>query len=392
MSSPVNRRRTVYCLNAILLFLVSGFNTAAVAAENLEQHDLSAEDESIGFPYVAGGISIEAFSDHTFRADDTDEEISDTFAEINLSLTTLFTDQFYLEMDLAFLPVSEPVPGEDQFFDGHGIVLDTLALTYEKDLFWVSAGKGPGNFGIAQSAADGIWAGDIAYFSYAVRGRVGLAGTVNMITDTAGSHSFYLGTFFLDTSNLSKTWITSTGPNRLEDGGPSNTESLKSFVFAVDGSNIPGLTGFRYHFSSLMQRTERLNDDVGNPVPNSEMADEYRIAIAGEWSSINLSETIEMSPLLEYVKFWNARGFRDDTEDYLTVSLGFNKEQWNVALAAVGVRLEDDGVVDDIVQAEVSLGYLFTNGIKIDTGYRYLDVTDESSHTFGMALAYLQLF
>lgn len=361
---------------SLLLLLLGGFCMPSAAAEELSS-----------LPYVVGGLGIEVFSDHVFSADDPDDEVADTFAEVNLSFVALFSSEFYLETNLALLPVDEPDPGENRFFEDHGLALNTLALTWDKDFFWISAGKGQANFGIAQDDAGGIWGIDIPYDAYAINDRIGVAGTVNLATETMGSHAFYLGAFFLDTSSLSKTWITRTGPNRLEDGGPSNTESLRSFALAVDGAGIPALPDFRYHIAGLMQRTDRVNDEGGNPLPDNLVADEYRIAVAGEWSAIDLNETVSMSPLLEYVRFWNARGIRDDTEDFLTASLVFSRGQWNTTIAATGVRI-DDGDVTRFLQTGLSFGYLFNNGMQLDAGYRYQRIAGESLHTIGLSFRY----
>jgi len=385
------------CYLVILkLFFLGGLYAHAVAADEVEQssgiQEELAEGDLMWPPYVQGGLSVEIFSDHTFRASDPNDEVSDTFAEINLSLVTFFSSELYLETDFSLLPVDEPVPGEDRFFEGQGLALNTLAITYSRDLFWISAGKGPINFGIAQSAASGIWGGDIPSEQYAVEDRIGFAGTVNLDTNAAGNHSFELATFFLDTSELSRTWITRTGPNSLEDGGPGNTESLNSLALAVDGAGIPSLPKFRYHLAGMLQATDRLNDANGDPLPASEVDDEYRIAVAGEWSSIELSESVAVTPLVEYVRLWNARGYRGDTEDYLTAALGFYIGQWSATVAATGVRVDDDGIIDEGVQAEVSFGYLFRNGVNIEAGYRYQDMAGDSSHTIGMAFGYFLPF
>ncbi len=382
------------CALPSLLLCTFGMPVQAVADESESGRLEGRLDDGrlLWPPFFQGSLTTEIFSDHVFRADDPGDEISDTFGELTLSAVAFFATEFYLESVFVLKPLKDGLPGEGRFFDDHGISIDTLSLTYEQESFWISAGKGKANFGIAHGDAAGIWAVDFPLDLYAAKNKLGLAGTFNLQSESAGSHSFYLSTFYLDTSGLSRTWITRSGPNRLEDGGPSNTEGLDSFSFAIDGSNMPILQKFRYHIAGMMQKTERLLDASGTPVPAAEIDDEYRVAVAGEWSVVQLGERTSFSPLVEYVRFWNARGFRDDKEDHLTVALAFYRDQWNATVATNYIRLDDGIAEDEITQWELSLGYTFDNGIKLDGGYRYQDIFGESTHTTGFAFGYFVPF
>ena len=139
-----------------------------------------------------------------------------------------------------------------------------------------------------------------------------------------------------------------------------------------------------------MQATDRVNDEFGDPLPINLIADERRLAIGGERSGLPLGEFVTVTSLIEYVRLWNARGIENDSEEFMTASLGFFAGQWNATAAVTAWKVDpdDDSKVNN-AQLEISAGYLFENGIGLSVGYRFQDIGENSSHTFGMWLSYV---
>lgn len=340
-------------------------------------------------PYVIGNLSVDLFNDYTFRADDTDEEINDAFGEFRLAAFIFLTRNIYIETGWLVDPVGAPIAGRDRFFDDHALKWGALSLTYESGDFWVSAGKGPVRFGIAESVAPGIYGADIASDFYAVKGRVGFGANYGFDAGAFGSHAIRGAVFTLDTSWLATPFFSDFDAPKRSTGGAGNTSDLKNWAIALDGGGFDALPGFSYHLSYVSQQTDFLRLPDGTEVPSQDLGDEHRYAAAVTWTPIALTEELSVAPLVEYARLENARGRRNRTESYLTGSLDFQYKQWNLALAATGWDVKSpEGDKTSNLQAQVSGGFTFENGITLEAGYRYLDEDDETSDTFGLALNY----
>lgn len=371
---------------SVLLFYGTAF------AQEAQPERVQAALETGGLvwpPYVVGNLSIDVFNDYTFKADDPDAEINDAFAEVRLGLFVFLSRYLYVETGFLLESVSQPNDGSDHFFEDHALKWGALALTYERDNFWVSAGKGPVNFGIAESVAAGIYGADIASDFYSIKGRIGVGGNYTFDFGDAGNHAVRAAVFTLDTSFLSDFYFSSTdGPDR-ERGGAGNTRDLKNWAVSVDGGNFSWAPGVRYHLSYVSQKTDFIRGSNGEILPSSLVEDERRYAAAVALNPIELGRGVSVAPLFEYARLENARGIGDRRESYLTGSLDFQYKQWNVALAATGWEVDAPGESSvSNLQSQISGGYTFENGVTIDVGYRYLDEEDEISHTIGLALNY----
>lgn len=339
-------------------------------------------------PYVVGFLDIDVFNDYTFQSDDPDEEINDLFTETRLNLSAMFARELYLEIGFLLAPEGEPPPG-NRTFENHGVRIDTLALTWDREQFWVSGGKGRANHGIAANTAPGIWGGDILFEAFDVNERLGFSGNFEIGNERTGHHALYAGIFTADNSFLSRPYLSDGEANSRSDGGVSNTGQLDSFVLAVDGTGIPSINGLRYHLSAVKQAVDRINDPNGDPLPTEQIGDESRIAAAVEWLGIEIGKEAALTPLIEYGRLWNARGLKDREERFLTGSLLLTIRRWNIALASTAWNIDQpaDEKVDN-TQIQTSGGYSFENGIRLDVGYRFLDEFGIQSHTFGIMFNY----
>ena len=219
--------------------------------------------------------------------------------------------------------------------------------------------------------------------------RVGIATSGKFDAGSFGNYALSGGAFFLDTSVLNEPFFTDFGRPRLENGGPSNTESLESFFISLDGSNFEALPGLRTHVAFMRQKVDRLKPP-GSPfrLPDELIDDEYRFVAAAQWP-LNVSEDITVTPLIEYARFWNASGIKNQYRDYLTTSVQLFKGNWNTAIASTLWFIDNPlGKDSTNLQFQVSGGYLFDVGLGVDVGYRFLEIEKEGTHAVGIWLKY----
>lgn len=377
---------------AVVATVAVSVASSAATAEGEQPDRVVQALESGGLvwpPYVVGNLSIDLYNDYTFSADDPDEEINDAFGEFRLGALIFLSQNLYLETGWLVDPVGAPIIGRNRFFDDHALKWGVLSLTYETEDFWVSAGKGPVRFGIAESVAPGIYGPDIASDFYAIKGRVGVGANYAINTENFGNHAIRAAVFTLDTSWLSTPFFSDFDRPSRSSGGAGNTNSLKNWSVSLDGGDFDALPGFQYHLAYVSQKTDKIRLPNGSEVPQNSIGDEHRFAVAATWSPISLSDKVSVAPLLEYARLDNARGFDGRTEQYLTGSLSFQYDQWNVALAATAWEMDPaQGGSTSNLQGQISAGYTFKNGLTLEAGYRYLDEDDETSHTVGLALNY----
>lgn len=345
---------------AAFAIVLSG--AAAAAAEKTERH------------WITGEVSFELQNDATFDSDDADNKRNDLYATIEPGVTLHFTRTFSFTAHAVFEPVREPDPGENRYFGGHGLYLDELHLDHQSDRFALIGGKYRPNFGTAWDAAPGIYGTDIAE-DYELVERIGFGGSVNFEPSGMGKHSLAVNLFFLDTSPLSDATITSRPRNRKSDGGPSNTESPKSVSATLDGT-LPAPAGLAYHLGFVNQAEGE-----------GDTADERGLAFA--LSREFEAAAVTVTPLAEYVHFWNADAVEDRSRDYLTAALGVGVRSWNAAAAYTLRKTDFIGSPDTTDwQFQLSAGYTSPIGVTLDLGWRMLDEDGVTSHTIGTLLTY----
>ena len=344
-------------------------------------------------PRITGELAIEVQNDWTYESDDEDSELNDLFTTTELDLNAFATEHLYLNAHLTLEPVLDPDPRDDRFFEDHGLFAEALNLNYETDAFHIFGGKFGPNFSIVYDAAPGIYGTDIAEDDIELSERIGFGGSVTFGDDGLafqdagiGRHSVSTSVFFADTSLLTESLFTGRGNVDEDDGGPSNTGTPESFTLALDGEEIPQLPGMRYHLGFARQAVDRVLDDDGAAV--GDIADEYRVVAAVEWG-VEITEDLSITPLLEYVHFWNAGGLGSQDRDYVTASTLFEYQNWNLALAYTGRFIDDDAGEDfDDFQVQVSAGYTFDFGLSADIGWKFSEEENVETQIFGTFLAY----
>lgn len=373
-----------------------------VVATNSELEDDSAEPSTkltednqvssvtLTYPRIEGVLKVGLFNINIFEATSKENEFNDLFPDIILNSNLFLTKEVYFNTAVRFFPaVFPPEPRRDRFFEDLTLRLGALNFNYETDNFYLGLGKGTTLFSMAFRSAPGIFGRDIAESDIRVPVRIGITTGGEFDGGSLGNYALTGSAFFLDTSVLNEPFFTNFGRPRLANGGPSNTETLESFLVALDGTNFKVLPSLRTHVAFMRQKVNRLQPPGANlAVPNAFLADEYRTVVAAQ-CPIQVSEDITLTPLIEYARFWNASGIKNQYRDYLTTSVQFLKGNWNLALAST-LWLIDNPVGNDFsnLQFQVSGGYLFDNALSFDVGYRFLEIENEGTHAIGLWLNY----
>jgi len=349
-----------------------------------------AEAPAEEFQRIRGELSVELENDLTYDSDDPDSELNDLYSTIEADVSAFATEAIYVNTHLTLESVLDPDPGMDRTFEDMGFYADVITVNYETDMFHLYGGKFGPNFSIAYDAAPGLFGADFSEDDIELAERLGAGGSVSFGDEQIGMHAVSASVFFADTSILSESAFTNRGRVRETDGGPSNTESPESFTVAVDGGDFAALPGFRYHVGFAHQAVDLVLDDNGAPL--GDIADEERIAVAGEWA-IEVDEDVTVTPLLEYVRFWNAQGMADQDRNYLTAATQVDYRNWNVAVAYTG-RLIDNQAAADVTdyQFQVSAGYAFDFGLEAGIGWKLVEEDDVQSQVIGVLLAYVLEF
>ena len=332
--------------------------------------------EGIDAPGFSGEISIEIQNDYAFDSDDPGEERNElgTLTEPNLFFHA--TENFYLNAGLTIEAVQDAQPGDDRFFDDHGVFVEVLTANAEFGGLHLYGGKFGPNFSIAFDAAAGLFSTEISEDDIELTEFVGFGGAYTVGDLPVGSITGSASIFTQDTSRLADSWITRRERTREADGGPGNTGGLESFALAIDGEDLPVSGNLRYHVGYA-----HLSSDTTE--------DEDRFAIGAEWG-LAVSDDVTVTPLVEYVYFDNAGGTDGEERDYLTGSLLVEYGNWNAALAytnrdtsaAPGAQDADD------YQFQVSAGYAFEIGLALDVGYKINETANVDTSTLGALLAY----
>ncbi len=337
---------------------------------------------AISYPYLKGEITIEVQSDHTYKADDPANELSDTYNTTEAELGFHFTPNVSIQAGLVFEPVRDAT--KDRVFEDHGLYIEQLYGLYELNSFKLFGGKFNVNFGKAWDVTPGVYGADFAEDGYEFTERIGFGAGVTRDAGGLGEVTVTAALFRADTSGLSNSAITSRGQLSVDDGGIGNTETLQNFAIAIDGEKIPSLPGISYHLAYIHQGKGR---DVGVP-GFGELDDQngYVFGLIGEkqHNSVKFAWNLEAAYFDNYIlddeialsSIW-----------FLTAGAKVSIDKFNLA-AAYTYRPADivgGGEFEDH-QLALSAGYEIKEGLTFDVGYKYHVEQDEDNHTIGVLL------
>ncbi|MGB0632101.1 MAG: hypothetical protein ACPGRZ_15535 [Alphaproteobacteria bacterium] len=325
---------------------------------------------------ISGEVSFELQDDWTYKSDDRSNLNNDLYATIEPSVTVRLAPGWSVFGHAVIEPVGSPSKFENRAFEDIGLYMEELFIEYSADRFGAKAGKLNAGFGIAWDKAPGVYGTDLAE-DYEISERIGAVGDWNVHSGSFGAHTVSGAAFFADTTILSESALRGKGDTREKDGGLSNTESLQSFVVALNGGKIPGLGKFGYHLAFMRQRAG---------VDNA--SDEKSFAAAG-FSSFGLGGDVTFEPLAEIVRQIDQGGNDGVDRTYLTLSGQFLWKGWNLALSATE-RYTDNTTTANNTDShfQISAGYQFDFGLSVDVGWKVTEDGATESRTLGILAAY----
>ena len=337
-------------------------------------------------PQISGEVVFELQNDWVFDSDDLGAEVNNLNATIEPDINLFLFPELFLNAHFTLEEINGPEPDENHFLQEHGIFLEALTLNYETDRFFVFGGKFGPNFSIAYDAAPGIYGTDISEDDIEMSERIGFGGGVSFGAEQAGTHTLSGSVFFQDTSVLSESAFTNRTRTTESSGGPSNTESLESFVVALDGGEFESLPGLRYHVAYGRQEVDLVLDEEGAPV--AAIDDESRFAVAAEWE-IAIDEDWSITPLVEYVTISNFGGTDEQDQDYLTAGAALGYGAWGLQASYTGRFIENaDGTELDDFSFQLSASYTFEFGLEAAIGWKLADEGNVEANTLGAFLGY----
>ena len=348
--------------------------TGAILASLFAASAALASDHQ--FPRVTGSISLEIQNDLSFEADDQVLEQNELGTLTEPSFSFWLTEGFSINTGLVLEAVTDPGPREDHFFEGHGFYVEVLTASFETDRFSLYAGKFGPNFSLAFDVAAGVYGTDMSEDDIELAEFVGLGGAYVLGETGLGTLALSASVFTADRSILSNSVFKERGRARLADGGPGDSSGLESFVIGLDGADVPGADGLRYHLAYAQLASETLRA-------------EKRLVVSVEWA-LALGNGVALTPLVEYVRFWHAGGDVDENRHYITASILAERGPWNLAVSFTGRRTSHTGLGQHWFdhQLQVSAGYAFENGLSIDLGYKTTRELSEQAHTLGLLFAW----
>ncbi len=350
------------CLAASLCLIAAG-------------HAAAQESGSATTPRLDADVLIEIQNDGAFASENDANERNDLFTTTEPFLSFKATEHFKIESGLVLEPVRGADPGEDRFFEDHGLYAEELYAAYETERFGIKAGKYNPSFGTAWDAAPGIYGVDFAE-DYELTERLGAAASYTLDAGEAGAHTVTVNSFFADTTFLSKSAFTSRGELDKADGGPSNTEDPASFSLTLDGGGMADVP-VDYHVGARFQE--------GGP---GTARDETGL-VAGVSGNSAIIPGHLLQPLVEVAYFDDFAGTRQE-RTYLTAGTALIRGPWNVSASYTGRFIDANGGAGDSddTLAQLSAGYSFDNGLTLDAGYRFEESADTNTHILGALLTY----
>lgn len=322
-------------------------------------------------PYMEGEVVFEVQSDNTFKSDDPDAELSDTFNTTEAAVAWHLFPGFSVQSLFVVEPVVDP--DDDRFFEDHGLYAEEFYAQYERGPLRLFGGKFNAAFGKAWDEAPGIYGTDLAE-DYELVERLGFGAEISQEGTPLGSLGLTAALFQADTSGLSNSAFTNRGETDCDDGGPSNTCSLESFSLVLDGSDIPGLPGIGFQLGYTHQ-------GAGEDDPEDQNG--YAATLTGE----HTLNGVGVAWIAESVYLDSSVDLEADEVWYHTLGATLTQGSYNLALSYTARPADlSDGTDFDDHQFQVSAGKEFGDGWTFDLGYKYHVEEEVENHTIGLLL------
>ncbi|MSO75485.1 MAG: porin [Alphaproteobacteria bacterium] len=360
-------------------------------ASGLVLHAAPSHGEENG-PSLSAAIEIEMQLDR--RSGRRGGDLTDTFTDTKLELELGVGGGFALKATLHAEPVRDPTAS--RAFQDHGLYAEQLFVEYEQGPATLFAGKYNPTFGTVWDINDSLYAKNFAE-DYERNEAIGFGGRLKQSLEGLGAHEAGIQVFFFDSGPLSNSAFTRPAfgepgrmarPGRVRRSDPfaGNTRSPNNVNLTLKGGEFEVLPDLAYHVGYIhLAGGEGQSRDENGVVLNLT----YEIA---------LSESLKLTPLVEYARFADFQGFAQDA-DYLTLGVTAAYDNW-IGLASYTARRLDEAADgsgpngrdshERLISA--SLGYRFDFGLGVYAGWKHERLLDDSLSTAGVKLRYERNF
>ena len=313
---------------------------ALAGAPALAQH---AHEHAEGVHVDAEG-TFKLGVDRAYRSSNSRSALSDGYGEFEGVAKIFFNSEFSVQTKLHWERVKFPV--DSRAFGGHGLYLENLFANWESEGKRAAAGKFNPAFGMGWDDArlPGFYANEFAK-DYQTKEAIGVGGAYALDGGDLGNHKLDAALFFFDNTPLSQSAFNNPaygpgqgplsttqrlGRNRVDFGGPGNTNGPRSFALQYELNDPAGIAGFTLGAGYRFLRR-------GADQPTSPQAGFGPVAsrdsegfVVGARYEIPLPLDVVFVPFVEWARFTNVfnadpqigvNQFKDRT--YLTTSAIF---------------------------------------------------------------------
>jgi len=293
-------------------------------------------------------------------------------ATIIYGLAVRFAEGWIFQMDAVLEPVVDPIG--DETFEGEDAFIETLSLQYAGEAFTVYGGKINPVFGSAADVAPGLY-GFEAGEAYQITEALGVGGDISLtsLLDLDGEHVLSAALFAADRTFLSGSLSGLREELDLADGGPANTENLKSLAVSLDGVLANGI-GY-----SLGHR--RLATDT--PGETDETATAFGVNYV--WPE---DRGLDLSLMAEVAASRNADGVEGANRDFYTAGGTLGLGDWFVNAIASGWNENATAGDLDVRKLELSVGRALVENLVLEVGVQDVREGSASSTLIGARLAW----
>ena len=382
LSSHAHGEDAVAQSNAALLIEADEDSEAEDDETEPDEADTSgAETESLPLLEIEGSVAL---GHETIIPDDApSSRVSEAFANLEAEITAHLAPNARLGAVLAFEPVTDPTPGEDRFFEDHGLFVEELYAGLDVGRAALQLGKIAPTFGWAADDAPGLYGGEIPG-EYELVEQLGAKARISLseapgVADTTVEHALHLAVFAADRTFLSDSALTSRGDLDVSDGGVGNNgfpESVAAAYTMQVRDAEDKLAG-----PSFQAALRRLAPGAG---------DEH-----AEWGFLGafedrraLARGVQVSPIAEAAYFVHAEGEADPAWA-LTLGAELAKGSWLIS-STWGMRdvLTDSSDPDYALTAD--LGRLIEvpglGELRADIAYAFARDEDGRKHFIGVQI------
>jgi hypothetical protein len=363
-----------------------------LTAESSRTKYTTTEGEK-SFPRAEGKIFTKYSFDSLLDGNDGREgdERKKSFLEIYLDNGFYISSSFLVHANLGLRPVVHRenygdegyLPRKHYFFRGYGVVAEEIDLEYKEERLLIGAGKFNPSFGQAlKNKYYGICGTDMIN-SYQLYEKLGFYVAMTLPIMTARANFFRNDVTFLSHSLLSD-----RGAYDLKGDIGNVGNILENFSFTV---NFPALDSYGINFGFRRLAT---ND----PEKKSELGYVFGLEFIIE----ETRDKIGAAPALELVALHNYGGKPKSDVFYTSANLPFFYDRWNFGTSWSAKIFKDNGGTTRISQmVQVSIGYMFQNGVAVDFSRKYEEGYSSGSDgksqrdklsSWGVGLSYMLKF